>query len=372
MPATSIRDLVVHDNDLVVGTHGRSFWILDDVSPLRQLSAQVASSDAFLFEPATAYRVRWNNYTDTPVPQEEPAGENPPDGAIIDYYLKSNASGPVTLEILDAKGRLVRRYSSADEPPPPIEDNVPDYWIRPPAALSTTAGMHRFVWDVHYPPPAALSFSYPISAIYKNTPRIPTGAWALPGTYTVKLTLNGKSYTRPLTLKMDPNVKTPRAALAEQFALATRITDAMRKDFDALQEVRAFRARLDSMKSGRSASPSLDSLDRLAAALEGRSGRFGSSGSSFASLNGELSSLLRTVDGADAMPTRSSVAAVESAERKLEDLLGKWMDVKRKQEAGSSDGQGGRYRVQQPQGSGFRYCARSEVSFPRKRESRFG
>jgi photosystem II stability/assembly factor-like uncharacterized protein len=332
MPATSIRDLVVHENDLVVGTHGRSFWILDDVSPLRQLSAQVASADAYLYQPATAYRVRWNNYTDTPVPQEEPAGQNPPDGAIIDYYLGSAAAGPVTLEILDSKGKLVRRYSSDDEPPPPLEDNVPDYWIRPPAMLSNSAGMHRFVWDVHYPPPAALSFSYPISAIYKNTPRIPVGPWALPGSYTVKLTVNGRSYTRPLTLEMDPNVKTPPAVLAQQFALATRITNAMRKDFDALQEVRAFRARVDSSKADGAAS-ALDSLDRVAASLEGRGGRGGGSGASLASLNSELASLLRTVDGADAMPTRPTVAAVAAAEAKLAELLQQWTEVKRKQEA---------------------------------------
>jgi photosystem II stability/assembly factor-like uncharacterized protein len=344
MPATSIRDLVVHENDLVVGTHGRSFWILDDVSPLRQLGAQMASADAYLFQPATAYRVRWNNYTDTPVPQEEPAGENPPDGAIIDYYLRSAAAGPVTLEILDSRGRVVRRYSSDDEPPPPIEDNVPDYWVRPPATVSTSAGMHRFVWDVHYAPPAALSFSYPISAIYENTPRIPTGAWALPGTYTVELTVNGKSHTRSLTLKMDPNVKTPASALAEQFALAARITDAMRKDYDALQEVRDFRARLDSLRADGGLSSSLDSLDRVAAALEGRGGRFGGAGSpSFASLNGELSSLLRSVDGADARPTRPTSAAVTSAERQLEELLGKWIEVKRRQEAGSREqGRGNR------------------------------
>ncbi len=338
MPATSIRDLVVHENDLVVGTHGRSFWILDDVSPLRQLSEQMASADAYLFQPATAYRVRWNNYTDTPVPQEEPAGENPPDGAIIDYYLRSSAAGPVTLEILDSRGQVVRRYSSADEPPPPIEDNVPDYWIRPPATVSTSAGMHRFVWDVHYAPPAALSSSYPISAIYENTPRIPTGAWALPGTYTVRLTVNGKSHTRSLTLKMDPNVKTPASALAEQFVLATRITDAMRKDYDALLEVRAFRARLDSLRADGGLSPSLDSLDRVAASLEGRGGRFGRAGSpSFASLNGELSSLLGTVDGADARPTRPTTAAVTSAERQLEELLGKWIEVKRQREAGNGE-----------------------------------
>ena len=338
MPATSIRDLVVHENDLVVGTHGRSFWILDDVSPIRQASAQVAASSAHLFQPATAYRVRWNNYTDTPVPQEEPAGENPPDGAIIDYYLGADAAGPVTIEILDANGKPVRRYSSDDEPLPPLEDNVPDYWIRPPMTVSTSAGMHRLVWDVHYPPPASLSFSYPISAIYRNTPRIPLGAWALPGTYTVKLTAGGRSHTKKLTLKMDPNVTTPRAVLAQQFALATRITDAMRRDYDALQAVRAFRASVDSARSGGGISPALDSLDRVAATLEGRGGRSaGGSGASLASLNGELNSLLRTVDGADAKPTRQTTAAVEAAERRLADLLRRWSEVetRRKQTAGS-------------------------------------
>jgi hypothetical protein len=194
--------------------------------------------------------------------------------------------------------------------------------------------MHRFVWDVHYPPPAALSFSYPISAIYQNTPRIPLGAWALPGRYTVKLTVNGKSYTRPLTLKMDPNVKTPPAAIAEQFALATRITNAMRRDYDALQEVRAFRAQLDSLKSAGEASPALDSLARLAATFEGRGGRFGggSASPSLSALNGELNSLLRTVDGADAPPTRAAVSAVASAERALAGVLERWEGVKRRQQ----------------------------------------
>ena len=335
MPATSIRDLVIHENDLVVGTHGRSFWILDDIAPLRQLSDQVAASDAYLYQPSVAHRVRWNNYTDTPVPQEEPAGENPPDGAIIDYYLRSAAESPVTLEITDSAGRLVRRFSSDDEPPAPIDDsNVPDYWIRPPVVLSAAAGMHRLVWDVHYPPPAALSFSYPISAIYKNTPRIPVGPWALPGVYTIKLTVNGRTHTRRLTLKMDPNVKTPRAALAEQFGLAMRLTEAMRKDSEALQELRAQRASLDSLRAGAEGSQrgaALDSLTQRVAALEGRGGGRGAGGSSgptFTSLNGELASLLRTVDGADAKPTRPTIAAVAAAERSLAELLKRWAAVK--------------------------------------------
>lgn len=336
MPATSIRDLVVHGDDIVVGTHGRSFWILDNITPLRQANARVAASDAFLFEPALAYRVRWNNYTDTPVPQEEPAGENPPDGAMIDYYLLSEPGSAVTLEILDDAGKLVRRYSSADEPLPPLEGtNVPDYWIRPQQMLSAAAGMHRFVWDLHYPPPAALSFRYPISAIYRNTPRVPKGRWAMPGVYTVKLTVDGRSYTRELTLEMDPRVKTPRAALAEQFALATRVTEAMRKDYDVLEGVRALRAQLDTLAEragkGRLAA-AIAELGDKAAQLEGRGGRSRGGGgrtSGLARLNGELSSLLGIIDGADAKPASQATEAVTEAEAILSKLLARWSALRR-------------------------------------------
>src|SRR6185436_19143455 len=145
MPATSIRDLVVKDDDLVVGTHGRSFWILDDVTPLRQLDAKTAQSDAILFKPQAAFRVRWNMNTDTPLPPEEPRGENPPDGAVVNYYLKSPASGVVTLEVLDGANKVIRTYRSDDKyEEPRDEGQVPRYWIRPPQRLATAAGMHRF------------------------------------------------------------------------------------------------------------------------------------------------------------------------------------------------------------------------------------
>lgn len=252
MPATSIRDLVIKDDDLVVGTHGRGFWILDDITPLRQMAASAGGGQGgaasasrvgqgfspdknYLFTPATAIRFRWSKYTDTPLPPEEPAGENPPDGAIINYYLASAASGPVTIEILDRAGTLVRRYSSTD-PVPPIEDtgNVPWYWIRPVRVPSAEAGLHRFVWDVHYAAPAVDQFSYPISATPRNTAPEPKGMWAVPGTYTVKLTVNGQSMTRPLVVKMDPRVKTPLAGLQAQFALSKRLYDAIAKVHDAL------------------------------------------------------------------------------------------------------------------------------------------
>ncbi|HUR00094.1 MAG TPA: glycosyl hydrolase, partial [Gemmatimonadaceae bacterium] len=162
MPATSIRDLVIHDDDIVVGTHGRSFWILDDMSPLRQLGR--ASAGDYLFKPKVTYRFRRNKNPDTPLPPEEPAGKNPPDGAIINYRLASAASTPVVVEILDAGGHIIRTYSSSDSLEP-LESNLnfPTYWMRRPQRPSSAAGTHRFVWDLHYPTPKSLSPDYPIS-----------------------------------------------------------------------------------------------------------------------------------------------------------------------------------------------------------------
>jgi hypothetical protein len=207
MPATSIRDLVIHDDDVVVGTHGRGFWILDDMSPMRQLNPQAASDDVTLFTPRPTYRLPRDTNTDTPLPPEEPAAKNPPDGAILYYHLKSAAS-QVTLEILDANNRLVRWFTSADKPEPPEPQlNVPTYWIRPFQPLSTEAGMHRFIWDLHATPPAGRGgrgSGYPISAIYRDTPRSPQGEWMPPGLYTVRLTVDGRAYTQPLTIRPDP------------------------------------------------------------------------------------------------------------------------------------------------------------------------
>jgi hypothetical protein len=173
MPATSIRDLVIKDDDLVVGTHGRSFWILDNINPLRQLNESITKTKPILFKPADPYRVRWNMWTDTPLPQEEPAGENPPDGLIVDYYLPANAGSEVTLEIFDNKNKVVRKFSSNDTlyKIPPV--NIPLYWVRPQQTLSSSEGAHRFVWDLHYTP-LNLPPAFPISAILHNTAPSPT------------------------------------------------------------------------------------------------------------------------------------------------------------------------------------------------------
>jgi hypothetical protein len=310
MPATSIRDLVIKDNDVVVGTHGRSFWILDDISPLRQLTPAVATAATHLFKPASAIRFRWNKNTDTPLPQEEPAGENPPDGAIIDYTLARQAQ-LVTLEVIDAAGRVVRRYSSADPPERMLEGtNVPPYWVRPFEPLSREAGMHRFVWDLHYAPPAVPSFQYPIAAIYRNTPREPRGVWALPGNYTARLTVDGKRYEQPLTVRMDPRVKTQAAGLTEQFTLSMQVDSMLRVGRTALAFVQSARAGLREKTSdeARAADQKLSEVESAGA-------------ENLTRLNGQLATLFDALQDADVAPTTQLVAAVRDRAAALNALL---------------------------------------------------
>ncbi len=207
MPATSIRDLVIHENDLVVGTHGRSIWVLDNISPLRDLARAAEADRAHLFEPPRATRVRWNMFLDTLLPPEEPAGENPPDGAILDYVLKDRAS-KVTLEILDGDD-VIREYASSD-PPERLEPDTlwyPTYWIREPAALSTEPGHHRFVWDLRYPPPPGTRRELSIAAVFARTPTGPFGPFAAPGAYTVRLTVDGAVFERRIDVRLDPRVE---------------------------------------------------------------------------------------------------------------------------------------------------------------------
>jgi photosystem II stability/assembly factor-like uncharacterized protein len=338
MPATSIRDLVIHEDDVVVGTHGRSFWILDDITPLRQLDSSVAQGETHLFRPQLARRVRWNMNDDTPLPPEEPAGKNPPDGAILDYLLKNAAVGPVTLEILDGSGKLVRRFSSEEKPEPVDEKqlHVPTYWVRPPRTLSSDAGFHRFVWDLHYPPPDAPRRDYPMTAIFHDTPRRPLGPWVLPGRYTVRLTAGTMTSTQPLTVAMDPRVKTSAADLARQFELATQICAAMHEDAEALREVHSLRARLEQLKvrAGKEATANaIGALDAKAGALEGTPGRSGrasraASQDNLTRSNGDLATLLEVVEGADAMPTPVAVSAVEGSLKTVAGLLARWKEIR--------------------------------------------
>ncbi len=343
MPATSIRDLVIHDDDVVVGTHGRSFWILDDITPLRQLDAHVLAADAFLFRPQTAYRVRGNVNTDTPLPPEEPAGENPPDGAIVDYCLKTTAPGPVTLEVLDASGKRVRRYSSADRPEPVDEKElvIAPEWVRPPQRLSASAGMHRFVWDLRYPPPEGERPSFPLAAIYHDTPAEPRGPLVLPGEYTVRLTVGGHNYEQPLTVKMDPRVRASPEALRKQFEIAVASWQGVRAVHAALGEIRHLRTQIKRLRGeagGKEALvKTLDGLDHEAIELEGgtargrgrRPGRrSGAAAASLESVKRQFLALLDLVDGVDAEPTTQAVAAFEDTQRSFMALGKRWERLK--------------------------------------------
>jgi photosystem II stability/assembly factor-like uncharacterized protein len=343
LPHTSMRDLTIHGDDLVVGTHGRSFWILDDITPLRQLKDEIAKSNAYLYAPQEALRVRWNRNPDTPLPPETPAGKNPPDGAIIDYSLANNSAGPVRLEILDSQGKIIRKFSSADKadslekiaPKHPI----PMYWVRQERTLSSEAGMHRFVWDVRSTPPQSLGHAYPISAILHDTPLEPQGPWALPGRYTVKLTVAGKSYTQPLLLKMDPRVKTPAADLAKQFAMQQVAAEGMNESFAALAEVQSSRAQVKTVKekvSSAELKQKLADLDRKAAALEGAAvpGFFGTplSGKqpeNFSTLNQRFGRLLAIAGAADAAPTSQTEAVARELEAALKEASDRWKEMKR-------------------------------------------
>jgi hypothetical protein len=234
MPATSIRDLVIHEDDLVVGTHGRSIWVLDNLAPLRDLARAAAAERAYLFEPPVATRVRWNMFLDTPLPPEEPAGENPPDGAILDYALKRGAS-EVTLQILDGN-EAIRTFSS-DDPPERLDPDslpYPTYWIRPPQTISTTPGHHRFIWDLRYAPPPGVSRELGIAAVFRRTPSGPVGPYAPPGAYTVRLTVDGLVLDRRIEVRLDPRVETSE----EDVRLQTESSLACYRGYLEAQQIR--------------------------------------------------------------------------------------------------------------------------------------
>ena len=268
LPTTVVSDLTVKDGDVAISTYGRGFWILDDVSPLRQVQAARASSaPAFLFTPAPASRARWDNTQDTPLPPEMVVGENPPEGAIIDYYLASPANGAVTLTITDRAGAVIREYSSVAPPPDTAMPNAPEYWLALPMVLPTTAGMHRVAWDLRYPDPPTLNYGYSGNlldyreytlswhAIPGRTPRSTlVGPMVLPGTYAATLTVNGRSYTQPVTVVPDPRVTATAAALAAQFRLQLRIVAgiaATYRGFNYIEELHAALAKAGDVAGAR-------------------------------------------------------------------------------------------------------------------------
>ena len=306
------------------------------------MNPEVVSSDAHLFAPETAIRVRWDNYQDTPYPSETPAGQNPPDGAILNYYLKNAATTPLTLTIYDDKGAQIIQYSSdpkAARLPPP---NVPEYWFAPPAALTKTQGVNRFAWDLRYPAPATLPYGYygelleyteytmADHAIPGLTPREqPRGALVVPGKYTAELTYAGKSYKQPLTIMPDPRIHASQADLVEQRDVALMASRGMRSSFDTFHQVDALRKALDQSQKSLTAAdvakakPAADALRKKLDSVEKGTAKAPGIGP----VNRELARLIFSVESADMRPADTVKAAIQQNCDALAKSLEQWQQL---------------------------------------------
>ncbi len=346
MPASSVRDLAIKDDDLIAATHGRGFLILDNVTPLRQAAARIAASNAHLYAPQTAMRIRNNMNPPTPWPPDMATGENPPAGAMIDYYVGPKLSGAVTLEIVDSTGAIVGRFRSSD-PVPPLDPRYPDptVWARPPRVVSTAPGHHRFLWDMRYPAVPGMSTGPDASdAVPHNTPAIPSSPWVMPGKYTVRMIAGGRTMSEPLKVVLDPRVKTSAEDLQEQFKVSKSLYDDMLRATAALHQITVLREQLrdrsrDQGKRGASgvsadSSPQAGSLEaklNVIAGSEGSGGRRGGPAGppNLGSVRMQLARLQYSIQNADVAPTTAQVEACDVAAKPLAGLLEQWNSLKR-------------------------------------------
>jgi photosystem II stability/assembly factor-like uncharacterized protein len=346
LPHTSMRDLSIHDRDLIVATHGRSIWILDDISRLRQSGGTLPQAVA-LFRPAPAYRVRRSTWTDTPLPPDEPLAANPPAGAIVEFFLPRASKQPVTLEVLDSRGALVRRYRS-DDPRDPSADQlarelIPTYWIKPAAVLPSQAGVHRWVWDLHYAPPVAVTRGYPISAVPQGTPQVPEGPLALPGNYLVRLTVDGRHFEEPLLLKQDPRVTVPPAALEQQHELATRLAKLLTASSQAVLAAQSEQAQLKALGAGGPAADAIHAYEaRLSQLLGGPEQPPEKSAQQAAEqpqpppppkpnlkdVQEHIAGLYAELSRGDGAPTAAQRSATDTADSALSGMLSSWQQLR--------------------------------------------
>ncbi len=328
MPATSVRDLIIKDDDIAVATHGRGFWILDNITPLRQID--LSSQKALLFKPQTALRVRWNFNTDTPLPPDEPVGENPPEGAMIDYRLGKDVTGPVAIEIKDGRGNIVRRYASAD-PIPPIDPKlkIPRYWVRPPQVLSNEPGLHRFFWDMHGAPLPGADPEYPMTAVVHETAPQPTGPWIVPGNYSVVLTAGGKSFTQPLTVKMDPRVKASAADLAKQFELSKVLYEMRAALLPVGKNFESLVVELAKTKERAGANDTRAQIETLSRKLEGFANPENVRASAPLKFDvlSKVERLFNELQAVDAAPTPQAQAAVVDLQHEARSAVERWRAV---------------------------------------------
>ena len=313
-PTTSIRDLLVHHGDLIAATQGRGIWILDNLSPLRQISNDLVMEPVHLFKPEQAWRMRGNTNHDTPLPPSTPLGQNPPDGAIIDYWLKNNINNAIKLSIYDFKGNLIRKYSS-NEKSKKLPSNVyfDKRWIGEEEKLSTEAGMHRFVWDLRYPRPEALQYEYSIAAVWTlGTPILPRGPLVLPGKYKIVLTIDERDYTQELDVKLDPRIKITTSDLRKQLDLAQEVQKTLNKTVELYNQVKA------------------EIKNDSAAALPGSNERIKQFSLDIVAISSALSGFASSVQTADAAPTQGQQDLFNEYNIKFTELEKKWEDFRNK------------------------------------------
>ncbi|MEO7995829.1 MAG: glycoside hydrolase [Gemmatimonadaceae bacterium] len=367
MPAISVRDLQVKDDstclcaDLVAATHGRGFYILDNLTPLRQAAAARAAQSAYLVKPAPAVRVRFATNDPTPLPPEVPAGENPPPGAVIDYYLAANAR-TVTLEIVDAAGKILRSYSSADtatNPHPGVDPvaynkmcqqhttalncGLPLYWQSPPMLIGANKGMHRFSWDMRFDPIETPDGEIgggedATGAVPHRTYPDAHAPWVAAGTYSVRLTVDGTKFTQPITVRMDPRVKTSAAELTRLATLSRALYDEAVSTYAAFTEARKLSTSLASQSEKAALRAGIDSIAPATAAPGG--GRGGGGGGGFGGGGGAppaptldrasaaLLAAAMTMQNADVAPTARDLAAATAARAQATTAMARWTKYK--------------------------------------------
>ena len=319
LPTTSFRDLLVHHGDLLAGTQGRGIWALDNLAPLRQMTQDLTNNTVHLFKPADAWRLRSNENRDTPPPPTTPLGQNPPSGAMIDYWLQAPATGPVTLAFQDATGTVVRRFSSDDKPESLTANQYfQSGWIKTEKRLSADAGMHRFIWNLRMPRPQALAYNYKIAAVWHDGTLIgPEGALVLPGEYTVTLSADDTELSQPLTVKLDPRVQVSTPALQEQLALAREVTDVLG---EVVQTFRTIEPLLQTRQKTHKSDALTDSLSVLT-----KKGK-----PSLSSVAGVLTSLVTAVQSADTAPTQGQLEVFAQYRKQVDGLVRRWQALQSK------------------------------------------
>jgi photosystem II stability/assembly factor-like uncharacterized protein len=315
LPTAWIGDLQVHGDDLVAATQGRALWVLDDVSPLRQLNAEAAAAPAHLFAPAAAIRLRANESRDTPLPPETPMAKNPPAGAVIDYAIADGTKGPVRIEILDAQGSVLRAFRSDAPPERPLARRYfTERWVKAPEQADAAPGQHRLVWDLRGGRPRAVEYQYTIAALEGDTPIEPRGPLVPPGRYTVRLTAGGRTAEQPLTVRPDPRVSVDERVYREKYATENRIVEAMNRSFEWIEKLRPAR---------RSQEPGGEDEEAPPATAAATHGSREELVTALTHSNRVLGSLLNQIDAADTPPTSIQQASLADTLKALDEQVAK-------------------------------------------------